>query len=165
VIGPSVEFFNNAFGFGAANAHNVQLNPTPWTGSGGVRQTTNLVTVVGQPYQIDIDFLARAEGANRTAKAILTFGTQAFNLLDGTNAGNDSILTHFTFTATATSTSTLFSVLAAPYVDQALTAGVHTTWKGVIDNVAVVAVPEPASLGLLSLGGLTLLRRRRSVRA
>ena len=129
--GGGVERYNGNFGF---PTWNVQLNPSPTSGSGGVQQTTNLVTVVGQQYQIGIDFGARAEGANRTAKAVVTFGTQTFNLLDGTNAGNDSIFTNHVFTATATSTSTLFSVLSAPYVDTT------TTWKGIIDNVSVVAL-------------------------
>jgi len=156
--GGGVERFNGNFGF---PTWNVQLNPSPTAAFGGVRQTTNLITEVGVVYQIDIDFGARAEGADRGAKAVLTFGGQTFTLTDFTGTNNTSVYTHYTLlTAPAASTSTLFSVVAAsPYVDAA------TTWKGVIDNVVVVAVPEPVSLGLLAVGGLTMLRPRRSVRA
>ncbi len=37
-----------------------------------------------------------------------------------------------------------------------------TTYHAFIDNVVVQQVPEPATLGLVALGGLGLLRRRRS---
>jgi hypothetical protein len=42
-----------------------------------------------------------------------------------------------------------------------LVDGVYPDSAYTLENVSVTAVPEPASLGLLSLGGLALLRRRR----
>lgn len=116
-----------------------------------------------------------------------TTSTGAVNLTSDFNFGgiNDN-LTH-TFTLTLARTSTAFDytfAVSGPLTGTLPTGNVTRTYTGTstntfdtfaimtsnaaldytIDNVAISVIPEPGQLGLLALGGLAhVLRRRRSI--
>jgi hypothetical protein len=117
------------------------------TAAGGVQQT--LTTAVGQQYSISLDLAARYyTGTTPINLGTLDFGNTSFTL-SGTGA-----FSRYTFTTTATSTSTLLDILGSNFAG----TGVNSA---LIDNVSVVAVPEPATLAMLFIGGTVLLLARR----
>lgn len=78
------------------------------------------------------------------------FGTEVDNL-DGTFTAS------IPYTVNATSSTNYFQ-FALIYNSNYNTATPFT-----VDNIRVAAVPEPASMGLLSIGGIALIRRRRAL--
>ncbi|NNM88506.1 MAG: PEP-CTERM sorting domain-containing protein [Phycisphaerae bacterium] len=146
-----IHFNGSGYGiqFAPQNQGQILQLTNSTTAAGGVQQT--LATVTGQQYSISLDLAARYyTGTSAIALGTLDFGGTLFNLT-GTGAFN-----RYTFTTTATSSSTLLDI----YGLNAAGTNVHSA---LIDNVSVVAVPEPASMAILAIGGagLLLVRRRK----
>ncbi|MBN8691318.1 MAG: DUF642 domain-containing protein [Armatimonadetes bacterium] len=115
---------------------------------GGIQQT--FATTIGQQYLLTFDHGASnlygaskivASAAGTTQSWTLTSG--ATNLWEGRS-----------MVFTATSTSTTLSI-----AEDIQNVG-GSVYQGV-DNVSVVAVPEPSTILALSLGAVALLRRRK----
>ena len=108
-------------------------------GSGSVRQS--LATATGTLYRVSMDM----EGYNNGGTLTIGFGGQTLTGSYNPRAG-DAPRKSFSFLATATSASTALSVSTSPSFG--------------VDNVSVQAVPEPATLAILGLPALALVRRR-----
>ena len=88
-------------------------------------------------------------------RAGLTAGTFSASGTQDTLADLDAIST-----GNGAQTWGSLNILAA-YVGAGEWPGMSGSYTAYVDNISVSATPEPASLGLLALGGLTLLRRKR----
>jgi hypothetical protein len=109
----------------------------------------------GQAYKLDFDYNSR-NCCGGTPGLTLSIGGQNFNSGPITPVGGTNPLYHGTinFTAGGTGTETV-SITKTDAV-----AGDSTA---VVDNLVISrAVPEPAALGLLAVGGIGLLRRKRT---
>ena len=116
--------------------------------AGGVQQS--FATTIGQEYLLTFDQGAsNLYGASKIL-ASAAGASQSWTLTSGVTNLWESRSMVFT----ATSTTTTLTLAEDP---QNVGGSVY---QGV-DNVSVVAVPEPASMTALALGGAALLRRRR----
>jgi len=161
----------------------VDLVGTP--GVGVLSQT--VTTISGNHYQLTFDYSINPEnltgeaGDTKQVKITATgsgvLATQNYSYPFATpTATNMHYVTGATFLFTANSTSTTISLTA---LLSNLPTGITslTAYCGpVIDNLDLIslggnpppdggAIPEPASLGTLAMGGLLLLRRKRGGRA
>jgi choice-of-anchor C domain-containing protein len=131
---------------GATNAGNV----------GGIAQT--FATTAGQTYKVTFDMAGNPGDDGLSLPEVKQMGVAAagqsttflFDKTGYTYANMGWVSRQWQFTATGAQTTLEFYSLD--------TVG-H--WGPALDNVAVTAVPEPVTLGLLSLGGLAMLRRKR----
>jgi len=120
----------------------------------------NIVTVAGVQYTLTFDY-----GKFETGSATQAIAVSATNRGD-----NDSLLLQTISDSSGTADlSTVFSPYSFSFVATGLqtdiqfsdvSAGTMET-DGLLDNVAVIAVPEPSSLVLLGASGLFMLRRQR----
>ncbi len=124
----------------------------------GVKQTVS--TTAGQPYTLTYDASGRAGDVSGTdvLEVILTDTTNNNQITTQTPAITQAAFNVFTLNFTAPSASTNVEFLNA-YPNYNYGSTVDVT------NVAMAAVPEPACLGVLAIGGLglLLLKRRRAV--
>lgn len=145
VLGTSVDIVSGPNRFPAADGNqSVDLAGTP--GPGGVSQM--IATSIGQAYTVRFALSRNDEGGVEADKDVdFMFGGHSENLL-GPVMGS---WTYFerVIVATAASTELRFSSDNAGF------------FGGLVDDVSVEAVPEPASMAALTLGAAGLLVRRR----
>ena len=128
--------------------------------AGVITQTLSYTVVAGDVFTLDF-YVGKGQAGNSggsgdlTASILVgttTIGTDATIATGDVTGNTTNTWYHKTVTGTATGTGAL-SISFAPNA----TAG-GSPW---LDNVTMTVVPEPASLGLLSMAGLALMRRRR----
>jgi choice-of-anchor C domain-containing protein len=167
-------YWQNTKGF-----YSVDLVGSP--GIGSIAQT--FVTDPGQAYQLTFDFAVNPQnitGEIGSTKKLLVsakalngplYAAQLFTGTTGTRTVANMQYTQetMTFTATSSLTTIAFAALMPTGLSAAYTSS--NVFSGpIIDNVDVEIqgtstprqpVPEPASLSVLSIGAVALLRRRR----
>jgi hypothetical protein len=133
--------------------NNGTINPGA-TGAGSIGNLTmaNGVTFgANATYAVDLNATSSDEMLVTGNIALGSNDTLALNILDATTAGVYTIATY-----TGIETGTFANLPANVSVD-------YTTGNAITLTVGAAATPEPASLTLLSLGAVPLLRRRRTV--
>ncbi len=152
----------------------VDLIGTP--GLGGISQTVTGLTI-GTDYELTFDFAINPDQREKSSGKIMQVQAVGSAVLvtqtyQRTKNGESKSHMHYThesiqFTADSTSVTITFSALPPLNLPGGLLAS-RSVVGPVLDNVDLEAAggggpqsPEPASLGVLGLGGLLLLRRRR----
>ena len=125
--------------------------------SQGTSISQTVTTTAGQAYTLTYDAAARSGETADVLNVILTDATNSNQITTQTPAISDASFAPFTVNFVAPSASTTVEFMnntnsnSAPTVD--------------VSGVSLVAVPEPATLGLVAAGGLglLLLKRRKAV--
>jgi choice-of-anchor C domain-containing protein len=125
------------------------LGAGPYDGS--IAQTFG--TVSGQPYRVNFDMAGNPDGAPALKSLEVSAAGQSANLSFLNSSQTLSNMGYqpreFLFTANSSTTTLMFKSLSG------------TGYGAVIDNVSVIAVPEPASFLLGAFGAIALLSIRR----
>jgi choice-of-anchor C domain-containing protein len=158
------------FGTSASGSGAVDYMGLPWNVSDGVhaidlagRDATfsglsqTFATTIGQLYEVSFDLSGNPQGGTAIKQMLVLVDSVSRQYsFDTTGLGISSLIwtpTSLLFKASSTSATLSFLNLSS----------MPTSYGAVIDNVSVVAVPEPASLLLISAGllGLAAHRSRR----
>ncbi|RYG37424.1 PEP-CTERM sorting domain-containing protein [bacterium] len=127
-------------GYLSSPSQEIDLSGTIDTSGTGITQ--NIATLAGQSYELTAQIYAGAGFTPYTGGVdVLVDGITVATNVQGTNS-----IFSYTFTAGSSTDITFLS---------------NNGNVSHIDNVTLNAVPEPASMAALGLGGLALLRRRR----
>ena len=155
---------------GSATGFGNDFGPTSLTGvtdfafiqTEGNYASQSVATTVGQTYTLTYDGSGRAgdNAGSDVLEVILTDTTNNTQITTQTPAIAQTAFNAFALTFTAPSASTNVEFLN----NSPGSAGLNGTPTVDVSNVAMSAVPEPASVGLLGVGamGLLLLKRRRT---
>jgi len=123
--------------------------------TGGTLFQTISGLTTGQLYEVSFDVIEMFNGNGNVARVTGDFSSSSVSL--GSLAGEDLTIgdggatSTFTFTATEATGVLTFTDTSDG------TTGIDTG----LDNISIVAVPEPSSAALLGLGGLAFMLRRR----
>ena len=152
---------NNAPGSGS-----IDYIGTYWDASDGVRSLDldgltpggveqSFAAVPAQQYHVSFDMAGNPDGPPYIKVIVAMAGsTNTFSFSGSgtlTNMGWES--KSFDFVATGSSVTLKFQSDTVP-------GGGLDAYGPALDNVVVIPIPEPATLGLLALGGLAMLRRK-----
>lgn len=107
-------------------------------------------TIAGQSYTLAFDAAARGGDPSAVLEVILTNATSGSQIINLTPAITDAAFTPFFLNFTATSGSTDIE-----FLNNSLPGDLTVDVSNV--SLATTAVPEPATLGLLAIGGMTLV--------
>lgn len=150
--GTSVTGVNSNYVFRDANGVPLATQPTL---GGGYMGVTNLGSPATMVFNNPLSFFgitAIPRGADRTTTLTATLSDSSTVVIgtgvQTTAAGTQGQAVFFGYTAPAGLSINRVAITADGFVR--------------FDDLAFAVVPEPASLGLLSLGGLAMLRRRRA---
>jgi len=147
-------------------AHGSAMYISNWFDSAWVSQTTSATFEAGKTYTFSID-VGNAPGYNRfyanDATADIAFMTADGGTLQSLAVDNTNIGTFQTFSVSYTATAD--DAGKPVIVGFRKTSDTAHWWLDAIDfdnaAVDVTAVPEPATLSLIVLGGLAMLKRRK----
>ena len=185
--GASIDVVPNTYWESTKGAFSIDLVGT--TGIGSITQTVSGL-IPGNTYELSFDFTVNpSEGGHggestfvkwmevdATNTSVPKFYFSGTPSATQTAANMEYVRRAIDFTATGTSTTITFAALFPSGLPATFTDGTpvsaNALYTGpVIDNVdleditqggvAPVATPEPASLSVLAIGGVMLLRRRR----
>ena len=106
-------------------------------------------------------YYSTTDSGNNTANDEADFNTSGWNLLTAGQAFQQQANPGDNFGPTDTIALDVTARYIVLNISEAW-GGINTTSIGELQFEEAVAVPEPATMGLLALGGLALLRRRRA---
>ncbi len=146
-------------GAGQSNPVNTALL-NDWVSVTGTNHGT--ITIgglgIGTSYDLYIYYSQSDQAARATALTVTGNGTPLTGTIQNNSAGGATAYTSGVNYLKFTLSPDASGNIAIDFVK----AGTDPQHEGDINGFQIQAVPEPASLSLLSLGGLALLRRRRS---
>jgi choice-of-anchor C domain-containing protein len=158
VVGPDAIDYKGTYWVASDGGRSLDLDNSP--GFGGIMQT--FATTPGETYEVTFDFAGNPyPDLDPPIKymGVSAAGQSAGFFFDvtGHDTTNMGWETHtWQFTATGSSTTLAFYSLDSFGTE-------HSGIFGpALDNVSVLIIPEPATLSLLGLGSLVLLRKRRA---
>jgi hypothetical protein len=128
----------------------------------GINLTQSLNLIGGLQYYFDFDWAVQRDVATGNAQggifSLTVNGAVIASQAAGPTTGTTPIYGHVTgiFTPTSSGAYTVGGRIERPFTPG---ASLHQY----VDNFAVTAVPEPATMAVLALGGAFLARRRRKV--
>jgi choice-of-anchor C domain-containing protein len=180
ITGGAIDVVPNSYWRSSTGNYSVDLAGSP--GIGGISQT--VTTIIGEEYQLLFDFAINPENNTGEGSSIKRLAVRAIandGDIDGIQVFSDDKGTRkywdmqyetkvFLFAATSTRTTIAFNAMMPLGLPGSFTP--LNVYSGpVIDNVELdlapgtdtpppPSIPEPASLAVLGLGAVALLRRR-----
>ena len=149
VTGGTVDLIGNGGTYDFLPGHGLYIDLDGSTNDAGLFMSV-LITLTPGQYELTYDLAGSQRSGSPIDSVQVDFGTEysalhTLNFTDGFTTFSSG-----TFTVASTTTYML------KFQDQG-----NDNQGALLDNVSVQAVPAPASLGVIGLGGLLLSRRRR----